>query len=122
VADLPSVLIVDDDTFVRVYLKDALKALALSIREAANGEEALRLVGEESPRVVLLDLMMPRRSGLDVLEEIRRLSPATRVVVVSGLDAELLIQQALSRGAHGFIGKPFHPLEVVEAVQGALVG
>ncbi|MCI0573530.1 MAG: response regulator [Myxococcaceae bacterium] len=120
--DEPSVLIVDDDTFVREFLKDALKELPLRIREAANGEEALRLAVEETPRVVLLDLMMPRKSGLEVLEEMRVRFPSSRVVVISSLDAEMLIQQALSQGAFSFIGKPFHPLEVADAVREALKG
>lgn len=121
-ADEPSVLIVDDDTFVRVVLKDALKELPVRIREAGNGEEALRMAAEDPPRVVLLDLMMPHKSGLEVLGELRQRHPGARVVVVSSLDAELLIQQALSGGAHAFIGKPFHPLEVADAVREALEG
>ena len=120
--DEPSVLIVDDDTFVRVVLKDALKELPVRIREAGNGEEALRMAAEDPPRVVLLDLMMPHKSGLEVLGELRQRHPVARVVVVSSLDAELLIQQALSGGAHSFIGKPFHPLEVADAVREALEG
>ena len=118
--EAPSLLIVDDDMFVRVFLKDAIADVSLRIREATNGAEALERVEEEPPAVVLLDLMMPEMSGLEVLRAMRRVSPESRVVVISSLDSEAMIAEALAAGAHGFIGKPFHPLEILDAVRSAL--
>ena len=118
--EAPSLLIVGDDAFVREYLKDAIAEVPLRIREARNGAEALARVAEESPAVVLLDLMMPEMSGLQVLRALQEQSPNSRVVVISSMDSELLIAEALANGAFNFIGKPFHPLEVAEAVRGAL--
>lgn len=118
----PTVLIVDDDLFVRRLLEDALtdSGLALRLLQAADGEEALAVAGRERPEVVLLDLFMPRLSGLEVLAQLRTAVPESRVVVISSMDAEPVIEQALQAGAAGFIAKPFHPLEIVSAVREAL--
>jgi two-component system, chemotaxis family, chemotaxis protein CheY len=118
----PTVLIVDDDLFVRRLLEDALSAsgLALRVLEAADGEEALAVASRERPEVVLLDLFMPRLSGLEVLAQLRSSVPESRVVVISSMDAEPVIEQALQAGASGFIAKPFHPLEIAAAVREAL--
>ncbi|HET9450062.1 MAG TPA: response regulator [Aggregicoccus sp.] len=118
----PTVLIVDDDLFVRRLLEDALteSGLALRLLQAADGEEALTVAARERPEVVLLDLFMPRLSGLEVLAQLRTEVPESRVVVISSMDAEPVIEQALQAGAAGFIAKPFHPLEIVSAVREAL--
>ena len=118
----PTVLIVDDDLFVRRLLEDALSesGLALRVLEAADGEQALAVATRERPEVVLLDLFMPRLSGLEVLAQLRTSVPESRVVVISSMDAEPVIEQALQAGATGFIAKPFHPLEIASAVREAL--
>jgi two-component system chemotaxis response regulator CheY len=116
----PRVLIVDDDAFVRVVLRDALEGQGYKLLEAADGEEAVAQTAAARPDVVLLDLMMPRQSGLEALAEIRKLHPEGRVVVISSMDTESLVQQALQAGADGFIAKPFHPLEIQGAVRKAL--
>jgi two-component system, chemotaxis family, chemotaxis protein CheY len=118
----PTVLIVDDDLFVRRLLEDALSdsGLALRVLQAADGEEGLALATRERPEVVLLDLFMPRMSGLELLALLRASVPESRVVVISSMDAEPVIEQALQAGAAGFIAKPFHPLEIASAVREAL--
>ena len=119
---LPRVLIVDDDAFVRVVLKDALEGQGYKLLEAADGEEAVAQATVARPDVVLLDLMMPRQSGLEALTKIRKLHPEGRVVVISSMDSESLVAQAMSAGAQSFIAKPFHPLEIQGAVRQALQG
>jgi two-component system chemotaxis response regulator CheY len=115
-----NVLIVDDDAFVRAYLRDALADTGYFLSEACNGDEAVDLVSSERPDVVLLDLLMPKQSGLDALTKIRDLSPESKIIVITSLDSDLLVEQAMSAGARGFVAKPFHPLEVVGAVQRVL--
>lgn len=121
-ADAPTLLLVDDDVFVRNLLKDILREEGLELRllEASNGEEGLALATREHPSLMLLDLFMPERGGLDVLEALRDASPDTRVLVISSMDAEPVVAQALEAGAVGFVGKPFHPMEVALAVRQAL--
>jgi two-component system chemotaxis response regulator CheY len=119
-ATAPRLLIVDDDAFVRHLLRDLLSDEGYLFSEATNGEEAVAQVQKESPDVVLLDLLMPKMSGIQALAEIRKVMPDSRVLVISSLDSEGLIQQALGAGAVGFVVKPFHPLEIKAAVKKAL--
>ncbi|MFT3709493.1 MAG: response regulator [Archangium sp.] len=114
----PEVLVVDDDQLIRTMVRDALSDVPCDIREADSGDAALSIVSREKPpAVVLLDLMMPGKSGLDVLT---RIAERSRVLVMSALDTEALVQQALKAGAHGFLAKPIHPLDVQNLVRAAL--
>jgi two-component system chemotaxis response regulator CheY len=121
-SDTPTLLLVDDDTFVRRILKDVLAETGLELRllEASDGQEGLEVAAREKPALMFLDLFMPRRSGLEVLGAIKEVSPNTRVLVISSMDAEPVVEQALAAGAVGFVGKPFHPLEIAAAVRQAL--
>lgn len=115
-----TVLIADDDAFARACLKDTLEPAGYDVVEAKDGHEAVRLYREGKPDVVMVDLMMPNKSGLEALTEIRAADPTSRVLVVSSLDSESLQKSALASGAIGYVVKPFHPLEVVDAVERAL--
>ncbi|MBE2250331.1 MAG: response regulator [Myxococcus sp.] len=116
----PDVLIVDDDRLLRTMLKDALDDVPCHVREADSGDAALAAVAEKAPQVILLDLIMPGKSGLDLLKTFAAHRPPMRIVVISSLDTESLVQQALKDGAHGFLAKPFHPLDVQSVVRAAL--
>jgi|JI10StandDraft_1071094.scaffolds.fasta_scaffold11728_6 two-component system chemotaxis response regulator CheY len=116
----PDVLIVDDDRLLRTMLKDALADVPCTVREADSGDAALAAVAEKKPAVMLLDLIMPGKSGLDLLKTFSAQKLPMRIVVISSLDTESLVQQALSDGAHGFLSKPFHPLDVQNVVRAAL--
>jgi two-component system, chemotaxis family, chemotaxis protein CheY len=118
----PHILIVDDDRFARVTLRDCLAGLDCELSEAADGEEALALVRKRAPDLVLLDLMMPKMSGLQVLTELRAMMLPTKVLVISSLDTQSLVDQAVQAGADGFIAKPFHPIEIAGAVKQVLEG
>lgn len=118
----PRVLIVDDDRFVRDTLKDILEPLQLDVTEAADGREAVDQVKSQQWDLVLLDLFMPVKSGVEALMEIRKLGPSPRVLVISSLDSEVLVKQAIGAGANGFVLKPFHPVELTDAVKKQLRG
>jgi len=113
------ILIVDDDAFVRTLLCEMLADQGHPLREAENGQEALDLEGPP-PRVVLLDLFMPEMSGMEALVLIRNRWPRTPVLVISSMDSERLVDEALAAGASGYITKPFHPMEIASAVERAL--
>ncbi len=121
-SETPTLLLVDDDNFVRRILKDVLAETGIELRllEASDGEEGLEVAAREKPTLMFLDLFMPRRSGLEVLGAIKEVSPLTRVLVISSMDAEPVVEQALAAGAVGFVGKPFHPLEIASALRQAL--
>jgi two-component system, chemotaxis family, chemotaxis protein CheY len=120
--ETPTLLLVDDDSFVRRILKDVISETGIELRllEAADGEEGLAVAAREKPAVMFLDLFMPKKSGLEVLGAIKSVSPTTRVLVISSMDAEPVVEQAMAAGAVGFVGKPFHPLEIASAVRQAL--
>jgi two-component system, chemotaxis family, chemotaxis protein CheY len=116
----PVVLIVEDNLLSRTMLKDALKDVPCDVKEAHDGDEAIATLEKSPPAVMLLDLVLPKRSGSEVLKLVKEKRLPTRVLIITAMDTQAMANQALDDGAHGFIGKPFHPLEVRSAVEGAL--
>ena len=101
-----TVLVVDDDRFVRMALTEALRAWGYTVAEASRVDEAKKAFADEEPAIVLLDIDLPDGSGLDVLTEIKSHVPDTVVVMITGsVDVPNTIA-ALRGGAHDFIGKP----------------
>jgi len=115
------VLIVDDDAFAREVVKDAVEAAMPGTRivEASDGAQALAVLEKETPDLVFLDLLMPNKSGIETLPEIRTRSPSSRVFVVSSMETDAMVKAALALGASGFIGKPFHPEEIAAVARDA---
>jgi two-component system, chemotaxis family, chemotaxis protein CheY len=114
-----SILIVDDDAFVRTLLRDMLANQGYALTEAENGRAALDRDGPP-PSLVLLDLLMPQMSGMEALGRIRDRWPSARVLVITSMDSERLLEEAMQAGASGYITKPFHPVEIASAVEKAL--
>ncbi len=114
-----SVLICDDLAAMRMLLGVAVE-LRQGLRvvgEARDGNEAVAEAERLQPDVVLLDLSMPRRTGLDALPEIRRVAPATRVIVLSGFLASTIAEQALELGAALYIEKGADPDVIADAIE-----
>lgn len=108
------VLVVDDEPSVRMICRFNLLAAGIDVREAVDGREALALVREDVPDLVLLDVMMPALDGWDVARELRS-DPRTRDVPVVFLTARAEAadrQQAAELGAVGYVLKPFDPIEL----------
>lgn len=101
------ILVVDDDETILETLRDALEALEWEVTTAANGADGLRAVADGEPDAVLLDVMLPDRSGLDVLEEIKTAGEATPVVMMSGGGTIDVAVKAMRAGAEHFLQKPF---------------
>jgi DNA-binding NtrC family response regulator len=102
----PGALVVDDDAAVRAMLVEYLTVSGFDVREAENGLEALLHVKRERPRVILLDLHMPRLNGLDVVQRIRAFDRTTRVVVVTGDQDRGVHDRAMRLGASCVLTKP----------------
>lgn len=114
--DHRKVLVVDDDPTVRRMLAAVFRQKALSVDEADGGEAAISLLREHAYGVVLLDLLMPRTTGFDVLDAMRKDVPAPPVVlVITGAPSEVVGQLDPNR-MHGIIKKPFDPEEVASIV------
>ncbi len=112
----PLVLIIDDDERVREYVRVNLEVEGYTVREAGNAEEGLRVLEESTPDLVLLDVMMPQVDGWEMLRRLheRHGVGAIPVVMFSGKVDERAAGEAASRGAQGFIGKPFEPKQLIE--------
>ena len=111
------VLIVDDSAFMRTILKDLMaqtKWAGAEIAEAADGDEAIAACQAQKPDLILLDIVMPGKDGIEVLKEIGSTQPA--VVIVSSVGQEHVIEQAKSLGAKDYIVKPFEPKVVIESL------
>jgi two-component system chemotaxis response regulator CheY len=115
------VLIADDAAFMREMLRDILSDGGYEVcAEAADGNEAVSGYAESHPDVVTLDIVMPRKSGLEALREIVQADPGACVVMCSALGQEALVMEALEAGAKDFIVKPFKPDHVLEVLGKAL--
>ena len=112
------VMIVDDALFMRNILKDIfLRAGYEVVAEAENGETALGLYLEHRPDLVTMDIVMPRKSGVEALQEIMAADPAACVVMVSALGQDSLVLEAVEAGAKDFIVKPFKEPNVLDIVR-----
>lgn len=109
------ILIVDDDPDIREVMRDRLKAMGFEVLEAADGVQALTRLREDSPTITLLDLIMPKKSGLDVLKAIRDEGLETTTIVMTAYGTIDKAVEAMRAGAYDFLTKPFSPghLEVV---------
>ena len=116
------VLIVDYSALARRNLRQILESADCEVAEAEDGLSALERYFLEKPDVVLLDLVMRGMYGLDVLEKLRQLDPAAKIVVVSA-DVQTSSQQLVDQaGAMGFITKPFNREEILGALDAVLGG
>ena len=115
----PLVLIVDDDEGVREYVRVNLEAEGYEVREAGSAEEGLEALGERSPDLILLDVMMPQVDGWETLRRIQEHTGvgAIPVIMFSGKVDEESASEAASRGVQGFIGKPFDPRSLIESTK-----
>lgn len=116
---MATILICDDELPLRRLVAATLDGCGHMLFEAEDGGRALDEIRARRPDLVILDVMMPERSGLDVLAEVRA-DPAvagTKVVVLTARAQGTDREAALAAGADLFVTKPFHPLELADAVQ-----
>lgn len=113
------VLVVDDNRDTVRIIRDALEGAGFTVASAYDGREALERVHEETPDLMILDLMMPKMSGYEVCNEIRK-DPKTKELIVlmltarSDIDAKI---QGIEGGANDYLVKPVEPREVVSRVR-----
>lgn len=120
--DTPLVLVVDDESAQRALLSYNLKAAGYNVLTAQDGEEALVMIAEEAPDVVLLDWMLPRVSGIEVCRQIRArpVSGDTAVIMVSARSEEGDLIRGLETGADDYIAKPYSINELLARVRANL--
>lgn len=119
----PKILMIEEDRFLRKIYRDKFSHLGFEFSEATNGEEGINKVIYEKPDVVLLDLMLPKKNGFDVLIDIKRNknTEAIPVIVLSNLGQEGDIKKGFSLGADDYLVKTEVSLsEVVDRVKEAI--
>jgi len=119
-----TVLIVDDHALVRGGIRGYLEVQPdMTIAgEAASGEEAVRLAGDQVPDVVLMDLVMPGMDGVEATRRVRRVSPRSQVVVLTSYHEDVHIFPAIKAGALSYLLKDVGPEELATAVRAAARG
>ena len=115
------ILVVDDDPQTLMYIRSALSESGYAPIVTASAEEALKLLVESRPHLVLLDLMLPGSDGIELMGEILEIAEVP-VIFVSAYGRDQVIAQAFSKGASDYIVKPFSPTELVARVNAALRG
>lgn len=118
------ILIVDDHPIVRQGITSLLSNYEefSVVGQADNGRDALRFVQEEAPDVVLLDIRMPGESGLDILKQIQKRQPQTKVLMLTSFDDDEYVMGALREGAQGFVLKSVSDEMLVHAIRGVSRG
>ena len=104
-------LVVDDEESIRRLCMTVAEGLGFTCMEASTGEDALALLEEKPAHIILTDLVMPRMSGLEFLERVRKILPRAEVAVMTGYSSVETAVQAMKLGAYDYISKPFTPLE-----------
>jgi len=119
---MASVLVVDDEPDIREVIRFALEGAGYGVLEAGHADEARKLLASENPDLVLLDWMLPGRSGLELAKQLKQ-SPAMRsvpIIMVSAKGEEEDRVRGLEVGADDYITKPFSPREMVARVKAVL--
>ena len=112
------VLIADDASFMRQMIRDIIEPEGFEVvGEATDGVEVVEKFRKLHPDVVMMDIVMPKRSGIDAVKAIRADAPSARVVMCSALGQEALVTEAIQAGAKDFIVKPFKPDAVLATLR-----
>jgi CheY-like chemotaxis protein len=125
-----TILVVDDEPNVRLYLRTILENAGFAVVTAADGEEALKIIKQESPDFISLDLVMPRKSGHKLLYELRKDSALSQIPVLivtahardemGQKDLDDLLESRIMSGPGTYLEKPVSPDAYVRAIQRAL--
>ncbi|MBN2385310.1 response regulator [bacterium] len=118
---MPKILIVDDERHIIELISVLLEDMEdFEIIKAYDGDEALEMVVKHHPELVLLDYMMPKKNGLEVLKEIKAQFKECYVVIMTGKGSEKVAVELMKAGASDYLPKPFKADELIEVVESVL--
>lgn len=116
------IVLAEDNSVLSLLLKFRLEKEGFKLLMAVNGKEALELIEEHDPELILTDIMMPFISGLEVISHVRnKLNLLTPIIVFSSAGQEEIVIKAFDLGANDFMTKPFSPHELVIRVKKLLI-
>lgn len=117
---MATVLVIDDDPQIRRLTARILTDLHHEVIEAGDGRQGLRLVLQQRPAMVLTDILMPEKEGIELIRDIRREAPGVHIIAMSGggttAKAMMFLDFALALGADAVLRKPFRAAELADAV------
>ena len=129
------IIVIDDEKDVRDVLKEVLERAGFDVEVAANGDDGLELLRSKGADVVITDIIMPGKNGVETVQDIRKNFPNTRVIVISGggnvtpleyepsaIKTSAYLASATAAGADVTLTKPFDRREILEAVSQLLAG
>jgi len=116
-SDKKNILVVNDKQAIRQILGDMLKDRGYNVFMAEDGYKAIEKVKEVSFAITFLDIRMPGIDGVQTLKEIKKISPETRVVMMTGYPDKNLEKEAIKQGAYTVIYKPFDRKKVIAIVE-----
>lgn len=112
----PSILLVEDDEALRLVLARSFRSRGYDVRVAGNYDDAVTSVRMSAPRSAVIDLRMPGRSGLELIQLITREHPGTAVIVLTGDRSRESLAEAIRCGAKGYVMKPADADEIIAAL------
>ncbi len=107
-----SILVVDDDNYIRLFLKETLESKGYRVELAENGEEALAKIKSSPPDLVLTDLKMPHKDGLELLKDVTKLDETIGVIIITAYGTVETAVKAMKDGAFDYLTKPFSITEI----------
>ena len=122
---MATILLVDDDDRFRAMLSEVLMLAGYKVQEAFDGQHAIRLYRSHPTDLVITDLVMPEKEGLEMILELKRLYPAVKIIAISGgrrQGGQDYLTLAGALGAQRVLAKPFSHREILEAVSQVLQG
>jgi len=117
---MPKLLIIDDEPSIRLSIKAVFAREDVAVLAAETADEGLRLAAEQSPEVILLDIKLGSRSGLDVFHELRRIDPRSLIIFITGFGTTDTAIEAMKLGAYDYLTKPLDARQLKQVVEQAL--
>lgn len=115
-------IVADDAPFIREIVRQIAQTNAMEVvGEALDGNEAVEMALRLNPDVVLMDIVMPGRSGIEAAREILSKAPHARIVAFSTVDQETMVMKALEAGCCNFLVKPFKAEQLLRVIRGAML-
>jgi CheY-like chemotaxis protein len=121
--DMARILLVDDDEQFRKMLHKALERAGYEVQDAQNGDAALEMYRQCPSDLIITDLVMPEKEGIETIVELRRLNPAVKIIAISGggrMNPATTLAMAQKLGARRTLAKPFAPHELLDTISQVL--
>ncbi len=116
-----SILLIDDNDITREVLRVVLRGEGYNVvGEATDGGSGLDLALKLRPNIILLDVVMPKISGLEILPKMKDMLPEARILMVTANKDQETVSEAVKAGIHGFIVKPFNAQKIIDTVAGVV--